>query len=265
MTTNNGRDDSKGTTRRTTATLGQTTTTFGPITTSELTLTPSPQSSNTVTIAILAAVAGLVFIIIIILAFCLAWRKWCQRLPVTGEETGGDKSTYHMYSEIDRTTVILDEETRGASGYPATRAVPTAPSYDVILDNQINDKTYDKLHQKENVESKNTYSVIDIRQVDLNDPLLNTYDVMSNITGKPVSVSGTLEPGPEETPHVSSNRNADNNTNNSVTMETPDGGQYFLLEKIPENTETAVKNEDQALLTENDNYFKLEPRDFSQE
>ncbi|XP_033746270.1 cell wall protein RTB1-like [Pecten maximus] len=268
---NNGRGSTTG--RRMTTDVGLTmaTTTIRPIQTSEPTLTPSsPNSSNMAIITVLASVAGLVFFIIILLAFFLAWRRWCQSRPAT-EETHGNKSTYHMYSEIDHTTMVLDEEPRVPSNHPATdvneRAIPSAPPNEVIPDNPVNDITYDKLHQKELVESENTYSVLDPRLVDLNDPRLNTYDVMSNITGKSVNAddaAATLEQGRHVTPSVSPtpecNKEVDCNTN--LDSETSGDGQYFLLEKLPESTEPVVNFEGQELSNEvgSDNYFKLEPR-----
>lgn len=59
---------------------------------------------NTQTIiTALGGVAGVVFLIVIILALYLAWRRWGHTRTPTDADPG-DKA-YHRYSEIDHTTV----------------------------------------------------------------------------------------------------------------------------------------------------------------
>ncbi|XP_060079393.1 serine-rich adhesin for platelets-like isoform X3 [Ylistrum balloti] len=268
--TNNSR--SGRTTTQMTTSVALTSSPIQPVETSAPTFAPTPANSvsNKVTITVLAAVTGIVFLIVIILALCLAWRKWCQTRPAT-DVTKRDKSTYHMYSEIDHTTMILDEEPRGPSNQRGTggngRALPSAPAYDDVPDTLVNENAYNMLHQKEFVESKNTYSVLDRRFVDLNDPQLNTYDVMSNIKEKAVNVentSGSLEPGQKQSTATPGSilDNVNCNPNSSVPSGTPHDGQYFVLEKLSNRSESVNDKEDEIDHTDasgSDNYFKLEP------
>ncbi|OWF49387.1 uncharacterized protein LOC110451888 [Mizuhopecten yessoensis] len=273
------RNPGRTSTQITTLAMSVTTTPMQRLLTSTPTFAPHPEnsSSNKVTITVLAVMAGLVFFIVILLALCLAWRKWCKSRPPT-DVTPRDKSTYHMYSEIDHTTIILDEDTRGASNQRVTaandRAVPSAPLYEDIPDTLVNENAYDILHQKEQVKSKDTYSVLDPRLVDFNDSRLNTYDVTSDIIGQSVSsekTSGTFVPDLQivseaTVPQVgqTSGHTSDNinfTTNNSVHTDPTDHcGQYFALEKVPDVTESQNNAvQEHPIDSGSDNYFKLEP------